>query len=336
MIGKLFGKLFVFLAFYLLICAFIYTLSYFALSKKEFINLPGFKAIQKNLYWNIRFGFVDVWQNKSDCISYDEDLIYVPKIGSCKYKNAEFDTILNFTENGRSMPNNIKNKKKAILVTGDSHAMGWGVNDNETFSYFLQSSLGIQVYNLAVSSYGTTREVMRLNKSGLLENSDILIVQYHENDIHENMNFNNIDKKKIDEKFSEISKSKSVNINELIKFILRTYKSSLRLVFTDITGLFVKTKKEINFDQHYPILLEELKNIKNFEDKKIIIFFSNGPESRFFNFPEGFDKDYKNIYFVNIKLSKEDHFFLDQHPNVLGHQKIAVELKKILESLYIE
>ena len=309
MIAKLFARVLIFLVMYLFICAVIYTISYFSLSKKIFINLPGFKSIQKNLYWNIQFGFVDVWQNKSNCITYDKDLIYVPKIGSCKYKNAEFDTILNFTEKGRSMPNSIKNKKKTILVTGDSHAMGWGVNDNETFSYFLQSSLETQVYNLAVSSYGTTREVMRINKSGLLEGSDILIVQYHENDIHENINFHNIDKKKIEEKFSMMSESKNANLTELLKFILRTYKSSLRLIFTDITGLFVKTKDELNFDQHYPILLKELKNIRNFDDKKIIVFFSNGPEARFFNFPEGFDENNKNIYFANIKLSKEDHFF---------------------------
>ena len=124
MIGKLFGKLFVLVVFYLLVSAFIYTTSYIALSKKKFINLPGFKSIQKNLYWNSQFGFVEVWQNKSDCIRYDKDLIYVPKIGSCKYKNAEFDTILNFTANGRLMPKVNNSKNETILVTGDSHGMG--------------------------------------------------------------------------------------------------------------------------------------------------------------------------------------------------------------------
>ena len=28
-------------------------------------------------------------------------------------------------------------EKRPIVVLGDSHAMGWGVNDNETFSYIL-------------------------------------------------------------------------------------------------------------------------------------------------------------------------------------------------------
>ena len=126
-----------------------------------------------------QFGFVDIWQNKTECISYDEKLIYVPKIGSCRHKNAEFDTILNFEKNGRFMPEIINNNENPIIVIGDSHAMGWGVNDDETFSYILQNILKRQVYNLAVSSYGTVREIIRLNKTNLLSNSNILIIQYH-------------------------------------------------------------------------------------------------------------------------------------------------------------
>ena len=59
--------------------------------------------------------------------------------------------------------------------------MGWGVNDKETFSYFLQELTKQSVYNLAVSSYGTEREIARFEKSCLLENTDIIIIQYHEN-----------------------------------------------------------------------------------------------------------------------------------------------------------
>ena len=47
MIAKLFARVLIFLVMYLFICAVIYTISYFSLSKKIFINLPGFKSIQK-------------------------------------------------------------------------------------------------------------------------------------------------------------------------------------------------------------------------------------------------------------------------------------------------
>ena len=39
--------------------------------------------------------------------------------------------------------------------------MQWvGVNDNETFSALLEKKLNKPVYNLAVSGYGTTREII--------------------------------------------------------------------------------------------------------------------------------------------------------------------------------
>ncbi len=58
-------------------------------------------------------------------------------------------------------------------------------------------------------------------------------------------------------------------------------------------------------------------------------------ESRFYNFPAGIDKNYKNIYFADIKLNKDDHFYLDQHPNRLGHKKIAESLVKVLTQFKI-
>ena len=51
----------------------------------------------------------------------------------------------------------------SILVLGDSIAMGWGVNDYETFSYLLEKNLKMKVYNLGVSSYGTIREIKMNN-----------------------------------------------------------------------------------------------------------------------------------------------------------------------------
>ncbi|MFP5462523.1 MAG: CidA/LrgA family protein, partial [Gammaproteobacteria bacterium] len=44
-----------------------------------------------------------------------------------------------------------------IVVIGDSHAMGWGANDEETFAAQLQALSGRPVYNLGVASYGTAR-----------------------------------------------------------------------------------------------------------------------------------------------------------------------------------
>ena len=330
--GKFFAKLFILFVTYLFVCAIIYFVSYFSLAKKIFIDLPAFRAVQKSLYYG---PYLEVWQNKHDCVTYDEELIYVPKIGACRHKNAEFDTTLNFTKNGRSMPK-IKNKNtKPIIVLGDSHAMGWGVNDNKTFSYVLQNLSKTPVYNLAVSSYGTVREVIRLEKSGLLEKSDIIIIQYHENDLKENLNFPKLKKNEYLNIFSKMTSSYlSADVLD-IKSILRSYKSSLRLIFTDITGFFIKKGMEENFDPHYKPLIESIRKIKNFREKKIIIFYSDSLKFRFHNFPNGYDKENLNIYFhniFNVEFNQEDYFYLDKHPNNLGHKKIGENLYNILKT----
>ena len=340
--GKFLGKLVILLTSYLLICAIIYFISFFSLTKKIFIDLPGFRAVQKSLYYG---PYLEVWQNKSECVVFDEKLIYVPKVGSCKHSNAEFQTILNFNEKGRVAPNAPNKSQKPIIVLGASHAMGWGVKDNETFSYVLQNLSKTRVYNLAVSSYGTIREVMMLEKSNLAKNSDIIIIQYHENDLRENLNFNELNKNEYEEIYLKMTSSKiPVNIfdakfldNEAfatIKYVARKYKSSIRLIFTDVLGLHkIKVKKQ-NFNKHYNVLMENIKKINNFSEKKIIIFYSSSPEFKFYNFPNGYDKNNSNVYFHDIFIedfNKNNYFYLDKHPNHIGHKKIGESLYKVLK-----
>lgn len=53
----------------------------------------------------------------------------------------------------------------------------WGVSDEETFSARLEELSGRRVYNLAVASYGTYRELQRLERSGLVDDVDSVIIQ---------------------------------------------------------------------------------------------------------------------------------------------------------------
>jgi hypothetical protein len=352
MIGKFLARIFIFFVAYMLLCAVIHFVSYFSLSKKIFLNIPAFRIIQKNLYYG---DFLEVWQNKSDCVTFDKKLIYVPKIGTCNHENAEFNIDLKFTKNGRFMPRINEENNKAILVIGDSHAMGWGVRDDETFSYVLQNLSKRPVYNLAVSSYGTAREVVRLNNSSVLNKADLIIIQYHENDLKENLQFSSLEKDSYKDIFSHmISSDVPVNILDTknisikknpiftMKKILREYKSSLRLVFTDLTGLFIKKGKEVNFKPHYKSLIKNVQNIEGFNNKKIIIFYSSSSKLKFYNFPKGYDEKNPNVYFHDIfdtnlpaktKLEKKDFFYLDKHPNKNGHKKIGENLYRLINNI---
>jgi hypothetical protein len=70
--------------------------------------------------------------------------------------------------------------------------MGWGVRQDETLARVLARSSGRKVLNAGISSYGTVRELKlldRLDTSGL----KVLIVQYHDSDVVENLAFRDHD-----------------------------------------------------------------------------------------------------------------------------------------------
>lgn len=135
-----------------------------------------------------------IWQAQSDCIVFDEVLFYKPRPGLCEFKNVEFSTVLTFDEMGFRQSGLSDEKVRRpthsrIVVLGDSQAMGWGVQDHETFAAVLAHEYGFEVFNLAVSSYGTARELLRLQKEFSLQQDDIVVIQYHPNDLSENLAF---------------------------------------------------------------------------------------------------------------------------------------------------
>jgi hypothetical protein len=119
----------------------------------------------------------------------DNILIYTPSLGDCNFKNIEFDTVLNFDDFERSNGRNVNFNGKKIAVIGDSHTMGWGVEDNETFSAILEESIKQKVYNLGVSSYATERKFIRLINHSNFKKIETIFAQYCDNDFSENTNF---------------------------------------------------------------------------------------------------------------------------------------------------
>ena len=174
---------------YFLLFFLIYIISGYLLLRGITPKSKLINTYQVNFY--LEGGVRNLWQNNPNCVEFDKDLIYVPKFRSCNFKNIEFDTNISFDKFGRASnhPDKEKNKNQSIAVIGDSYAMGWGVNDDETFSHILEKKINKNVYNLAVSSYGTRRELIRLEKSGLLDLIDTVIIQYCYNDFGENKSF---------------------------------------------------------------------------------------------------------------------------------------------------
>ena len=310
---------------FLILTLIVFTFSYTSLIFGKTYDLFWIKSIQKKIYFR---GQRNIWQNNKDCAVYDRDLLYKPKEGKCQFSNPEFKTTLNFTKFYRNhfIENSEIDKKNPIIVIGDSIAMGWGVNDNETFSFHLQELSKRKVYNMGVSSYGTVREIKRLKLSPFYEDADTIIVQYHPNDLDENIN---LDLKKSYSK-NEYTKifSKNNTFKNFLKFILKNYKTSIRLFFSDLNDILFEYKnlEKYNFNVHKEHLERLLFSNFNFKQKKIIVVFIKQPWQKILNFPKKSDK----IKYILVNLDKSDFFIIDDHPNSSGHKKIANILNETL------
>ena len=160
-----------------------------------FVTVMGAPAIAGALPRNVRLLFQQVYRhfNRSiiqfepACSQYDPELTYVLKPGQCTFENLEFRTQLQINRLGLR-DDDAALEAPEVVVLGDSYAMGWGVNQDETFSQVLARSTGQKVLNAGVSSYGTVREMRLLNR---LDTSRMktLVVQYNSTDAVENWVF---------------------------------------------------------------------------------------------------------------------------------------------------
>tara|TARA_B100000579_G_scaffold400522_1_gene382255 strand:- start:1159 stop:2160 length:1002 start_codon:yes stop_codon:yes gene_type:complete len=326
--AKIFGLFFLFLIFVFFIQAVVFSLSFFTLINNKILEIPGLKAIQKDIYFK---GHRILWQQKKECVNFDVDLIYVPSFNNCVFENVEFKTTLNFDRYGRKNENNFKERiNEKIAILGDSETMGWGVNNNETFSSLIEKNLKIKTYNLGVSSYGTYREILRLKKLNNIRDIKTIIIQYSWNDKGENDKFDNFDRgesEKAYEYLMDVGKKRTdTDLSKNIKFVLRRFKSSFRVFYKDLLNTLLSRNENIqDFLPHYNSLINVINKFDFLKNKKIIIF-ALGDRVTFNNFNEGFDKNNKNIYFLNLSLNEKHFFKLDGHLNKSGHKEVAYQL----------
>jgi hypothetical protein len=122
-----------------------------------------------------------------ECARYDPELTYTMRSGQCTFSGREFSTTLRFNSAGlRDDEQSLIGPR--IIVLGDSHSMGWGVEYDEAWPRILERDLGEPVLNAAVPSYATVRELRDLARLDL-DALELLIIQYSDNDFLENASF---------------------------------------------------------------------------------------------------------------------------------------------------
>lgn len=129
----------------------------------------------------------DLIQAMPECARYDPGLFYTLKPGSCRFAAREFDTLYRINSAGlRDSEEALRGPE--VIVAGDSFAMGWGVEQDETLAARIERGSGFRTLNAAITSYGSVRELRLLDR---LDTSRLrwLVVQYDDNDVLENLEY---------------------------------------------------------------------------------------------------------------------------------------------------
>ena len=295
----------------------------------------------------------DIIQFNPKCSRYDSSLFYtlIPE-KKFAFNNLEFDT--HYHTNSKGLRDDeMSLVKPEIIVLGDSYAMGWGVQQKETFAEQIEGMTGKKVLNAAISSYGTVRELKnlyRLDTSGLR----YVIIQYCRNDVLENKQFiidnNVLDISSIDaynkavqtecwskhyfpgKHFTTIGKWYIQN--QFGAIIKKTLPASVRS----------KDSNEVTLEEEAEHFLNILYNSSlNFEKLKVLVIDINSItliNDRFVEKANSMQHQLKyqqkfktNLEFIPASkiFNKEDYYILDPHLRSSGHKKIAALITRYLE-----
>jgi len=333
-IFKIILALFLCFLTYLLVGLLIFSVALIGIKTERVYEIKILNDVQRAIYYE---GIRNIWQYDENCISFDEYLFYKPKIGQCNFKNIEFNTLMTFGKNGRLNSNANIGDNDGLAVLGDSYAMGWGVEDNETFSALLEKDLNRKVYNLGVSSYGTYRELQALERSGLLNKVNNIVIQYCDNDIFENKARVESDPRipsATKEYFDNlVTLQQMTHIDLYKKWILISFCSPSYNYFSFCNPS--KNELEIDFKPHVEPLLKVLDKFPWIKNKKVLIFYTNRFGIKFDNFENLKLAGYENITFIDLDTPREGFFLLDDHMNRDGHKYVAKKLKVIYSTGYL-
>jgi hypothetical protein len=146
---------------------------------------PGpFRLLIQQVYRHFNRALI---QFEPSCARYDPDVTYTLRPGACTFGNIEFTNEYRVNRQGlRDTDANLDGPE--VIVLGDSHAMGWGVNQDQTLASVLARQTGRRTLDAAVSSFATVREMRMLDR---LDTSRLkyLVIQYADNDLPENRTF---------------------------------------------------------------------------------------------------------------------------------------------------
>jgi len=311
----------------------------FALSHPRFI--PKGYALNLLRYYYDHFER-DVIQFSDACSRYDAGLFYTLKPGTCHFANREFDVEYKINSLGVRGDEAALDKPE-IAVIGDSQAMGWAVGQEETFSSLVGKLTGKKVLNTGVSSYGTAREMIMLDRVAR-GNLKYLIIQYSDNDYDENryfagnnyrMNISSI------EKYERVRRFHKDNTEYYPGKHIITLIKIIRSPDISISDPVASPYQADEVDAFLQVLQKSQPDLPNL---KIIVFEANPYAMNDRTFLENLKKQIKNpsypefirnmaVLDLGKELNTSKYLTLDDHMNADGHRLIADRIAAVIQKL---
>jgi len=278
-----------------------------------------------------------------DCLEFSSaSYVYKMKPGKCRVKNIEYD--MTFTTDANGFRNDIRiNEAHDVAVIGDSHAHGFGVADNQTFSSLLESIHHFKTVNLAMGSYATMRELEVLNEYG--KDAKYVAVQYCPNDFAENDESLRLSKE-------EFRSRAEQNWRSLVRSYHEGKELGLRKPLRDLA--FMLRQHSYSSKSNWKRWAEERRKIEQeavafarildryrplLEGKRLIIFEVAGSGINSPRFKPAFEVELGKLGWLNYRvlntsslLDRHDYFFLDDHINPSGHAKLAEAIAREIRS----
>ena len=119
---------------------------------------------------------------------YNANLFYELKRNNAfVFSNREFRDSF-YTNSAGLRDDELSLSHPDILCVGDSYTLGWGNDQHDNYPALIESMTGLRVLNVSMSSYGTAREVMKMDSLDL-SGVRYIFWQYCFNDEEENNSY---------------------------------------------------------------------------------------------------------------------------------------------------
>jgi lysophospholipase L1-like esterase len=287
----------------------------------------------------------------------DPRLLWVPEPGRTLTVVNHLPITIN--HQGLRYPVDLQAKQKdqfRIIAFGDSSTQGWGVDDNSHYSAFLESMLNhgscakghFQVVSGGVNAYPNSLVAEKLKE--VVEDDtlrpDIAIVAYSYNSSFEKLTkLQGADREKFLRRveWKSIARRSAI-YNFLIEDLLRKFAYyQLRHVIMAGTLDTLKGMENLDMDQFNRNLAQSLQLCRTHNVQLVFLLLSSDgqtPSTPMHPFQKAMlefaEKEHAPIVNMIPVLSTKDQaaMFMDPaHPTAAGHQVIASELIKTVESL---